>query len=287
MDLHASPRTLTICGSAAAEGFPGLHCACDTCREAWRRGGKDLRTRTAYDLGPDVRVDFGPDAYLHALRAGRDYTGLRHLLITHDHWDHWCPEEVSFRSAGFCRLPNAPALRVYGTRESLDHLTRVVGSLDNVRVEVTEARPGEPLRLDDGLEVLPLAAAHKGGDALNYVIVDHGASTLIANDTGWWDDATWGLIAGRRLDVAVIDCTYGRYDQHGGHMGAPVVVRFAERLRELGCLHEASRVVANHFSHNGHALHEDLEAILSPAGIEVGYDGMTVEPGGCSAHGGK
>ena len=41
----------------------------------------------------------------------------------------------------------------------------------------------------------------------------------------------------------------------------------------------AGRVIANHFSHNGRCLHSDLEAALSPAGIEVGYDGMLVAIG--------
>ncbi len=55
-----------------------------------------------------------------------------------------------------------------------------------------------------------------------------------------------------------------------------VVQRFAAKLRALGCLGEDSRVIANHFSHNGHALHTDLEEIHGPAGIEVGHDGMTL-----------
>ncbi len=276
MDANGATRTLTILGSAAAEAFPGLHCVCETCREAWRRGGKDLRMRTAYDLGPDLRVDLGPDTCAHMLRLGRDFSRLRHLLVTHDHHDHWCPNELSYRRKGFCVLRDLPPLRVYGTGESLEHLVRAAGPLEELRIEGIEARPGEVLALEEGLSALPLAAAHKGGNALNYVIEDHGWTLLLANDTGWWEEETWETIAGRRLDVAILDCTYGRYDQQGGHMGAPVVIRFAERLRELGCLGAGARVVANHFSHNGHALHADLEAILHPAGIEVGYDGMEI-----------
>lgn len=278
--MSRAPRALTIRGSAAAEAFPGLHCDCETCREAWRRGGRDLRTRTAYDLGEDVRVDFGPDSYLHALRAGRDFSGLRALLVTHDHDDHWQPSELGYRRKGFCVLPDdAPPLRVIGDGSVLGHL-RAVCDVEAIRVEPVLAEVGVELEVPEGLTALPLAASHKGGEALNYVISDGGYTTLIANDTGWWEEPTWEAIAGRRLDVAIIDCTYGRYDQQGGHMGAPVVVRFAEHLRELGCLHEGSRVVANHFSHNGHALYADLEGILNPHGIEVGYDDMVIEPTG-------
>ena len=34
--------------------------------------------------------------------------------------------------------------------------------------------------------------------------------------------------------------------------------------------------VINHFSHNGKALHADLERHFGPYGIEVGYDGMVL-----------
>ena len=35
--------------------------------------------------------------------------------------------------------------------------------------------------------------------------------------------------------------------------------------------------VVNHFSHNGGALHEEMEQAMAPHGILVAYDGMTVE----------
>ena len=60
-------------------------------------------------------------------------------------------------------------------------------------------------------------------------------------------------------------------------MGAPDVVEFRDELMSRGALGEDCRVIANHFSHNGYWLHSDLEQFLNPEGIEVGFDGMTVE----------
>ncbi len=271
-----SPRTLRVCGSAAAEAIPGLHCVCPICVEAWKRGGKNVRTRTAYNLGDDVRVDFGPDSYAHALAAGKDYSGLRHLLVTHSHEDHWQPHELAYRRPGFCVLPeDSPPLRVYGNEDVLGMLSPVIPDLAAARIEPVLLRSFETRDMGDGLSVTTLRAQHKENeDALNFLIHEPARTILIANDTGWWRDETWDFVAGRTIDVAVIDNTYGKYDQQGGHMGAPVVQRFAEKLRDLGCLSESSIVTANHFSHNGHALHEDLEEMHTPAGIRVGYDGM-------------
>ncbi len=36
---------LMYLGSAAAEGWPALFCECDACKEAARRGGRDIRMR--------------------------------------------------------------------------------------------------------------------------------------------------------------------------------------------------------------------------------------------------
>ena len=50
-----------------------------------------------------------------------------------------------------------------------------------------------------------------------------------------------------------------------------------DRLLELGCITPETPVYANHFSHNGGALHADLEAFFAPHRIRVAYDGLTVE----------
>lgn len=33
-------------GTAAAEGIPALFCRCDICKEARKRGGREIRTRS-------------------------------------------------------------------------------------------------------------------------------------------------------------------------------------------------------------------------------------------------
>jgi phosphoribosyl 1,2-cyclic phosphate phosphodiesterase len=272
------PRPLRVCGTAAAEGFPGIHCGCDTCAEAWLRGGKDLRSRAAYDLGDDVRIDFGPDSYLHARAAGRGFSRLRHLLVTHSHEDHWYPLELAYRDPGFCIVPEGPPLVVYGNERVVASARTILGDGTKLNVEFRTIAPFETFTLGDDIRVTTLRASHAPDeDALNLIIEERGRSVLIGHDTGWWDDETWDFIAGRHVHVALVDCTYGRYDTDRHHLGAPAVIRFVGRLQELGCLDPSSRPIATHISHNGHALHSDLKALLGPHGIEVAWDGMVIE----------
>ena len=60
---------LLICGSAAAEAVPGLFCTCPLCLKALKEGGKDIRSRTAYQLGEKIRIDFGPDTFYHMVNS--------------------------------------------------------------------------------------------------------------------------------------------------------------------------------------------------------------------------
>jgi len=278
MSHDTRPRPLRVRGTAAAEGFPGVHCGCDTCAEAWRRGGKDLRSRSAYDLGGDARIDFGPDSYLHARAAGRGFSRLRHLLVTHSHEDHWYPQELGYRDPGFCIVPAGPPLAIYGNDRVVASGLAMLGDGAKRSTEFRTIAPFETFAVGDDIRVTTLLASHAPGEeALNFIIEERGRSVLIGHDTGWWDDETWDFVAGRHLDVALVDCTYGRYDSERHHLGAPALVRFVGRLRELGCLGPGSRPIATHISHNGHALHADLEAMLGPYGIEVAWDGMLID----------
>lgn len=63
---------ILICGSAAGEGIPSAFCRCRVCRNARKSGGFDARTRTAYQIGEEVRIDFGPDFLAQEIRLGFD-----------------------------------------------------------------------------------------------------------------------------------------------------------------------------------------------------------------------
>lgn len=267
-----------ICGSAAAEGWPALFCNCRCCAEAWQRGGKNVRTRAAYQLGDAIRVDFGPDSFAQMLRFRLPFDRLRHLLVTHSHQDHWYPPELFFRRPGFSVVPEENVLTVYGNARVGETLFSGVGSdLARYRLQFQEVRPGEWIDLEEGVRALPLPADHDRNEmCVMYLFEVGGRYLLQANDTGWFPDATWEQLRETPLDVVVIDSTSGKIDSQHGHLGCSWVVATRDRMLKEGILKPQHRFVANHFSHNGGWLHEDLEAYYGPHGIEVGYDGLRI-----------
>jgi phosphoribosyl 1,2-cyclic phosphate phosphodiesterase len=270
-----------VCGTAAAEAWPALFCHCSACAEARRRGGKNIRSRSGYLLGEEIKIDFGPDCAYHSLAYGIAYEKLKHLLVSHSHTDHWTPEEFSWRRPGFSVVPEESILTIYGNEKVRTKTEAAIhGEWDKLRLKFVFVEPFQTVELEPGINATPLRASHdKSEVCLNWMVEANGAGFLQAHDTGWWDDECWDFIAGKKLKAVTWDCTHGKIDADRNHMGCMGVARAKKRLEEAGGLAEDGVFYATHFSHNGGWLHEDLEEFFAPHGIEVAYDGMKIPLG--------
>lgn len=269
-------------GTAAAEGMPALWCECETCCKA-RASGKDLRRRASYLVDDDTMIDFGPDVFWQTQAFGIDLTRIRRLLITHNHSDHLDAVELEWRRNGFSKVSRV--VRILGSSVVLSTIMEQMGragiyEFGQVWLEPVPLTEGQPLT-DGDLTILPLRADHAPGRSPQFHRLERGGRrVLVANDTGFDPDSpNWDWLRGERLDLAVIECTYGLgfAERSRGHMGAAVAARFAGRLREIGCADADTRFFVTHFSHNAASLHADLERYFAPLGIGVAYDGLVVE----------
>lgn len=273
---------LRFLGTAAAEGWPAIFCECEGCKKARENGGKDLRHRCAYMIDDDTMVDFGPDVYAQSISYGIDLAKLKYLFITHGHTDHFTPKELNFRSGGYSDARNN--LDLYANQYSLDLLTKClykpVDEFHLWKITPYLMEPGNTIQAGD-MTVTAIRADHAGPEQipLNYIIQRQGVTLFIGNDSGWWSDESWDIMSRFKLDIAVLECTYGIKwpDQRVKHMGAGCTVAVRDEMAKRGMLKEDSIVVATHFSHNCQDLHSDFEAYFNPRGIIVAYDGMVVE----------
>ncbi len=268
-------------GTAAAEGVPALWCECPTCAQASKNGGKDIRRRTSYLIDSDTIVDFGPDAFFQTVSFGIDLLKIDRIVYTHSHGDHLSPFELLWRKDKWFSCVTKK-IKVFGSRAVLGAIMRFaaddigVTSFDELNIIPVELSHGVPVA-DGDIRMTPMNANHAPGKSpFIYVISRNGKSVLFGNDTGWLPDESWKLLENARLDLAILDTTMGirSPDCAGGHMGVNTVVKFNERLKSVGALKDAAETYANHFSHNGGNLHEDLERFFKPHGIKVAYDGL-------------
>ena len=267
---------LLICGSAAAEAVPGLFCTCPLCLKALKDGGKDIRSRTAYQLGEKIRIDFGPDTFYHMVKFGLRLDLLTDLIFTHSHRDHFNPGELENRRRGMSRVPEDSLLRIIGDTPLIDRLEKEIDA-EKSKLTLARVAHGSRLILADGVELTALRAEHGTPDALIYAFRTPEWSCFIANDTGWFPGETWDLLKKFRFDAVILDCCYQNIDHRTRHMGGESFLALLGELRKMGSLSEKARLVANHFSHNPGMSHEDLCRWLDPCGVETGFDGMVLE----------
>ncbi|MCC6445278.1 MAG: hypothetical protein IT210_17690 [Armatimonadetes bacterium] len=271
-----------ILGSSAAEGWPAVFCACDVCRKARALGGKNIRTRASLLLNGAVKVDLPPDTLYHVHKYALDLSGLRHLFFTHTHEDHFAVSELQYWVEPFAYRDIAP-LDIWGSPDATA-MTRAflrrmeVGKDDLSPFRLHSLNPFETAEAD-GIRVTPIIAHHKDNElCFNYIFEQAGRSFLYTCDSGWYQDPrTWGYLEGVRLDMLLCECTYGPASAPwNGHFGFGDVLRLRDKLRKLGAFSDG-RVITTHFSHGCKALHEELESLFNPKGVEVGFDGMEIE----------
>lgn len=274
-------------GTAAAEGWPAIFCQCDACREAERLGGKNIRTRTQAIINDDLLIDLPPDTYLHKLRHKLDLSRVEHLLITHCHMDHFYPQELTVYGSGYSPVMTGGELNVYCAQEVYDYFKAVTAKeIDSATLSVLHwhiLKPFEPVQAGQyTVTALPANHMQKGDEPFVYHIADqNGTSVFYLHDSGYYAPAVWDYFKAQKksADLVSFDTTLGDADTHlqGTHMGFPDVVRVRDEMRAIGLVDEHTHCVVNHFSHNGHLLHHELEALAIPAKLEVSFDGKLLE----------
>ncbi|MGE5623869.1 MAG: MBL fold metallo-hydrolase [Methanocella sp.] len=268
---------LRILGTAAAEGWPGLFCQCESCQRARRLGGKDLRSRSGALWGTKYLIDFPPDTYAHAVRFGLDLGSVEHLLVTHAHQDHFYPEDLLMRRPPFAHRREDNVLHVYGDAHVEASLAQAVPDWEESGVRFHLVTACEPFAAGE-LEAVPLPADHFPEKSAFVYLLQHGSHRLFWGlDSGWYPETTWAALEGSHLTAAVIDCTHGALSGQRNHLSVEGVKAVRERLLACGAADWSTHFVATHFSHNGGLSHAELEETFAGPAIQVAFDGFSLD----------
>lgn len=275
-------RELLICGSGASEAVPALFCTCKLCQEAWKRGGKDRRSRTAYQLGETIRIDAGPDLLYHREKYDLHLEKWKHLFISHPHKDHFMPQNILWHRHGDPGPAILPEeyLTLHGTKETLSLLQDTVEDalpLEEMRLFLHEFTFGEKMFLpEEKISFTAIQANHYCPGAVNFVVeLEDSYTFFIGTDSGRILPETWKEMAQWKFDMMILDATAGTLPiEDGGHMTAIQALDAVERFRREGIAKKDCRFIVNHFAHCAEMLHEDLEKFFLPHGVEPAYDGM-------------
>lgn len=263
-----------LLGTGAADGIPAFLSNTRVSQFARQHGGKDMRTRSAALVDGSLKIDLPPDTLAHIHRDQLDVRDWTALLITHSHADHFAVEELQYGMFPFSNLEYL-CFSVYGNA-TVCAMARE--RYPNWPIDLVETRSFQGFT-HGPYSITSIRAQHvPEEDSLNFLIERDGRTLLYATDTGVWDEETFEFLSGRVAHALVIECTEGgAATSYEGHLDIGDCVRVVERLRGMGFLGDDSRVVTTHHSHNGECTHAELESLLNPHGIEVGFDGMEFE----------
>ncbi len=276
---------LTYLGTAAAEGWPALYCRCEGCQTARINKGRDIRTRSQALINDDLLIDFCPDTYLHVLSYGLNLDKVQNIIVTHSHDDHLFPNDLLYRTDGFCDNRAEHVIGVYGNDDSIKKVKDVANynnSLDRLlgSISLNVIKPYEGHTVGR-YTIYPMLANHKEGeDAYIYTVTDGDKTLLYGHDTGYLLPQTWDFIKnqGIKYDLVSLDCTHGKEDVVDNHMGINTCALVKDRLTLEGLVNEGCVFILNHFSHNCFYLsYDEIVKDASKHGFLVSYDTMSVD----------
>ena len=262
------------------------------CARAKALGGRNLRHASSLFVARDILVDFYDTSVLR--QGGVEPSAVRHLFITHGHYDHFGPvaildmaqaTDTQFTLYGSHAV--VQALDFAGTH-AWDPEAAAFARRDGCPAIPTHAlQPGDTVAAGD-VTVTAVLAHHMidkqrqimEQQALNYVIKRGDRTLFYGIDTCTILPDTFEALTQFCFDILVLDGTFGWLEidpQTTGHHNFPMLEESVGQFRSAGLLAEDARVVASHISCHHVPPHHDVADELAQRGITLAYDGMELE----------
>jgi phosphoribosyl 1,2-cyclic phosphate phosphodiesterase len=268
-------------GTGAAERIPGIFCNCRICKNAREQGGREVRTQTQFIIDDQLLIDFPGDSYSHLLKYKLDFSKFNNLLLTHWHSDHLYAEDLAYRMSGYANNVDN-LLNVYGNKtvkDFYDRAFKLEERTDAKRFTYHMVKSYQKFEIDK-YTVYSLPAQHGGfqEDCFIYAIDDGKDVFLDTHDTGYFTPEMFKYLEDNNLvfSVVSIDCTGQVEEAVAPHMNWRDDLKFIAELKKRNLITDSTKLVINHFSHNGGLTYKEMSGLSEKYGVITSYDGMEI-----------
>ncbi len=283
-------------GTGAGEGIPNPFCKCALCEHARRVGGKEIRTRSSFRVSEEILIDPGADFFGQCAFYGIDFSGVKHILYTHTHDDHF--NYTVFWERFVRANGDGSPVHVYFVEDAYDvvdnfYMTSPLTVGREYWVKPTETVFHKMNFFTEyeigGHKITALPGRHATGiesKSANFLIETRtGKRLYYALDSGWFYDETYEALGGKALDIFIGECTDADpaampNSKTAGHMNLPLFVENCDKLLELGAITPETAVYATHINSFG-LTHEALcawaKTLDRPYHIEVAFDTLQID----------
>lgn len=275
-------------GTAAATSVPLAFCNCKLCQQARIKRGKDLRKRSSAIINNEMLIDLGPDLCSQAEMYDINLSKVKYLLQTHSHSDHFDGGHFITRWSEYA-TKNLTHLDIFcssGTCNDMNHwIKENEPSYDihdirwkkDMNYTLHLLRSGD-IKVINDYEIIALDSEHdKRVEALVFIIGHNGKYMFYGTDLLNISKKAWNIIQNYKLNLVVLDQTYGKGYNQGGHLDSGQVIEIISEMRERKIIDEKSYVYATHISHEGNDTHDNMEIISNVNKYHIAYDGLKLE----------
>lgn len=289
---------LLFLGTGAAQGIPAAY---SPQMRSPPTDSRNIRSRSSVLIDDSYQIDAGPDSWYQLLREQKSWDSLEHLMITHTHSDHLYWENVLQKSGA--RDHKGGPLNIYLSEVAKKWFLHTLFFSKNLKApleeeihdleyELSPAYHFHQLTLWQEIQigefrVTPVLGNHTGrmpeDHAHNLLLKDSsGTQILYAVDTGFYSEESFEFLHGNKIDVLIMDCTFGartdRAEYPAGHLDCKSFIRMVARLEKNGTLRGDTRIIATHINPDQGWDHEEMDAFWKTTDYNVitAWDGLTV-----------
>ena len=277
---------ITILGTGAI-GYPLAFCNCENCNLARKHKGKSIRKRASILINEDLLIDLGPDVQTSMNMYDKNMNNIQYLLQTHIHTDHYDPGILTTRIP-YMVSKNQKTLELYTHPKCLNVISKNIFKYEKVNIKSKEGSEklnvySNPIISGEKVEfgnykVKAIDCNHdKKHGSLLYVVSQKEKHIFYATDTPALTDKALEQLKEFKLDVVLMDHTFGDKDYSFSHLNEKLFIEQIEKMKNLGIIDNNTKIYATHISHDGNSYHEIADKRAISKGYNIAYDGLEIE----------
>jgi phosphoribosyl 1,2-cyclic phosphate phosphodiesterase len=269
-------------GTGAADIHSPDSCRCSNCTYIRDHGHRNPRRFSSLYVAPGLVIDFSTTGMSGLAAVGIAPTDIKCLLITHSHGDHFDAPSI-VRLADERAKKTTEPLPVFGNSTVTAALKKHIASLKRaVPVTPTEVTPYRDFAAC-GWTCTPVLANHDPNEqCLFYVLSKGDLGILYATDTTWFPAKTFQTIGRKKLDLAIVEGTFGPLTDPAylvGHMNFAFDRLVRKWLRDVKVLKPGGTFALTHLSLHWVPPYDLIVEPMAKEGILVSYDGLKIPIG--------
>lgn len=278
---------ITFLGTSAATSCPLIFCKCKVCIYARNNMGKDIRKRSSLLINDDLLIDLGPDITTSSAMYNIDLTKIKYILQTHGHSDHFDAGHLTTRLKEYA-TENVEYISLFASKETIKTLDMWLKTeepeanlfdsnwLNRLHMDIKYVNHGECINVSD-YNITPLESLHDVKEnSLIFVINYNNKFIMYGTDLLTISERSWDILKSFKLDLVILDQTYGKDKNAGGHLDASQVIGIVSKMKIEKIIHKNSMVYATHISHEGNDIHDVMENLAISNGYNIAYDGLII-----------